>query len=93
MYAVHATTEKAMVRWSDGTKEQIQAYHHYDNGEFLNPDMTGEEQKSLVYLHREAETATKKYEAYCQKFSINLHDLVQRAHADAVKSLREGEED
>ena len=39
-----------------------------------------------------AEAATKKYEAYRQRFSINLHDLVQRAHEKAVKVLQEGEE-
>jgi hypothetical protein len=93
VYAVHATTRKSMVRWADGTKEQMDTYSRYGRESFLDPKMTKEEQKSLLYLHQESRRATEEYEAYRNRFTIELEDLIQTAQAEAVKALTEGEED
>ncbi len=92
VYAVHGATERGMVRWADGTKEQMDLYSRYDHKGFLDPEMTMEEQKSLVYLHKESRAAANKYEEYREGFSIDLRNLVSEAHEKAVKELMEGEE-
>ena len=92
VYGVHATTGRGMVRWADGTKEQMDLYSRYDHEGFLDPKMTLEEQRSLVYLRRESRGAVETYKEYRGRFSIDLKDLVDEAHEKAVKELAEGEE-